>query len=270
MSVDEKIVAAVAAGITLFAWLGWYVPALTVGHPRSPGRGRPVLLAAPIVSAALLYLVLQTASAYDVRDDWRYVVFYLVLGAAWVGVAAKLLPLAGVSVRDDVLERGNPAAAYAAGGALLAISLCFAGGNIGDGPGWWVVVFSAALATAALFALWLGLDTLAGLADTVTIDRDRAAGVRLAGFLVASGIILGRAVAGDWVSTGATVRDFVLVGWPVLPLLGVAAALERNLRPTPERAALPAATHGVLPALLFVGAAVAYVLLLGAPAGAPE
>ena len=266
MSADETIVAVIAAVMSLIAWLGWYVPVATVGQPRLPRRGRPALLAAPLLCAAVLYVVLKTVAAHDVRDDPRYIFFYLVLGAAWVGLAARLLPLAGVSVRDDVLERANPAAAYVAGGALVALTLCFAGGNVGDGPGWWVVVFSAALATGALFALWLALDALAGLADTVTIDRDEATGVRVAGYLVASGLILGRAVAGDWVSAGATVRDFVLVGWPVLPLLGAAAVLERSLRPTPQRPALRATTHGALPALLFVAAAALYVLLLGAPA----
>jgi hypothetical protein len=40
------------------------------------------------------------------------------------------------------LEHGNPAA-----GAILGLTLAFARGNIGNGPGWWVVVFSAGMST---------------------------------------------------------------------------------------------------------------------------
>ena len=49
----------------------------------------------------------------------------------------------------------NAAAAMATAGATIGVTLSYAGGNIGDGPGWWVVVFSAAIATAGLFACWL-------------------------------------------------------------------------------------------------------------------
>ena len=59
--------------------------------------------------------------------------------------------------------------------------------NIGDGPGWWVVVFAAGLATAALFAAWLVLAQIGHGVDAVTIDRDLAAGVRLGAFLAACG-----------------------------------------------------------------------------------
>jgi uncharacterized membrane protein YjfL (UPF0719 family) len=122
-----------------------------------------------------------------VRDDPRYLLFYFFPGAMWVSVAVRCLPLVGLSARDDVVERGNSSAALAIAGAILAITLCFAGGNIGDGPGWWVVVFSAGLATVALLLSWLVLETVARVADVVTIERDEAAGLRLGGWLIACG-----------------------------------------------------------------------------------
>jgi hypothetical protein len=190
---------------------------------------------------------------------------YLALGAAWVGLATWPLPMVGLSPRDDVVERGNPAAGPPSAAAVLALTLCFAGGNVGDGPGWWVVLVSAAIATLGLFVAWLALEALSGVSDTVTIERDTAAGLRLAGFLTACGLVLGRAVAGDWVSAGATVADAVPIAAPLAGLIAVAAVLERAARPTPERPGPPVATLGVGPALLYIGGAAAYVAWLGLP-----
>ena len=157
-------------------------------------------------------------------------------------------------------ERGNAAARPAIAGALGGAAGCYFGGNIGDGPGWWVVVACATIATASYFAAWVVLDRFARVNDAVTIERDVPSGVRLAGFLVASGLILGRAVAGDWHSLPATVRDFVLTAWPVVPLAGVAALLEPQVRPTPSRPRPSMMTAGIAPALLYLAAALAYVV----------
>ena len=233
-----------------------------MGRPRT---GRRLLHLAPLVAAALLWAVLRTASSFDVQDDPVYLTFYLVLGSAWVGLWIRSPALAGISVRDDVVERANGSAAIVVAGAMLGITLCYAGGNIGDGPGWWVVVFSAALATLALLAAWMVLEFASGVSDTITVDRDPAAGLRLAGFLIACGLILGRGVAGDWVSAEATVRDFVAAAWPVVVLVIVAAIVERVARPTPESPQSPVFAYGIAPALLYLGGAAYQVMRLGYP-----
>jgi hypothetical protein len=210
-------------------------------------------------------VVLRNASAYDVRDDPRYLMFYLVLGAAWVSLWVRQLAITGVSTRDDVVERANGSAAIVVAGAMLGITLCYAGGNIGDGPGWWVVAFSAGLSTLALFAAWLLLEAASGVSETVTVDRDPSAGLRLAGFLVGCGLVLGRAVAGDWVSAEATVRDFVMMAWPVIVLVVVAAIVERLSRPTPESPRPAVILYGVIPALVYIAGAAYQVMRLGSP-----
>ena len=263
MSPDELVVQLIGGSIALFLWGDWYLGPLRVERLGAPWRGRALLLLTPVLAAAVLLAVLLTVSAQDVRDDPTYLGFYMVVGAAWVGGWSRLLPLLGLSVRDDVVERGNRAAAIAIAGAIAAIALCYAGGNVGNGPGWWVVIFSAAIATGALFALWLVFDLLTGLSDTITVDRDEAAGVRLGGFLVGSALVLGRAVAGDWISAPSTLRDFVTAGWPALLLLAVGAMLERSARPTPARPAPALATFGVLPALAYIAAGVVAVLAAG-------
>jgi uncharacterized membrane protein YjfL (UPF0719 family) len=259
MSGDEVIVFAASALLAVVMWGAWYIGPRRIRRLGRPATGRSVLDLAPLVSLAVLVVVLKTVSAHDVRDDVRYLLLYFFLGAMWVSVAMRCLPLIGLSARDDVVERGNGSAARAISGAILAITLCFAGGNIGNGPGWWVVVFSAGLATVALLLSWLVLEAVAGVADVVTIDRDDAAGMRLGGWLIACGLIAGVAAAGDWESAEDTVRTFVRVAWPLLPFVAFAALLERQWRPTPERPSLSVTAYGAIPALLYIGIAALYV-----------
>jgi hypothetical protein len=263
MSDDEALVLFASGAIAVVVWLIWFGRTLVVG--RASSMGRQLLLFVPFAAAVLLFATLRLLAAHDVRDDSRYLWLYFLLGAAWVGLAVRALPLLGVSPRDDVLERGNRAAADAVAGALLALTVCFAGGNIGDGPGWWVVVFSSGLATAALFLTWALLETSSAVSETVTIDRDRAAGIRLAGFLLACGTIFGRGAAGDWVSAELTVRDFVTAAWPAIPLLVIAAMVERSARPTATAPQPSPLTYGVVPAAGYLALAALVVARLGIP-----
>lgn len=265
MSGDEVVMLFVSAILTLIFWGSWYIkPTLVQRVGRRPS-GRRLLHVTPLAALALLWLVLRNAASYDVRDSATYLGFYLLLGAAWVGLFMRWLALAGISTRDDVVERANGSAAIVVAGAMLAITLCYAGGNIGDGPGWWVVVFAAALSTLALYAAWMLLELASGVSDVVTVDRDRSAALRLAGFLVACGLILGRAVAGDWVSVEDTVRDFALVAWPVLVLVAAATIVERTLRPTAETPRPAFVPYGVMPALAYVASAAFQVMRLDLP-----
>ena len=266
MSDDEVGVLIISIIVTVVSWGVWYIAPTFVRRVGPAPWGSVLLQVTPLAAGGMLWLVLRTASAHDVRDDPTYLFMYLVLGAAWVGVWIRLLAMTGVSRRDDVVERSNSSAALAVAGAMLGITLCYAGGNIGDGPGWWVVVFSAGLSTVAFFAAWMVLETVSGVSDVVTVDRDASGGLRLAGFLVACGLILGRGVAGDWVSGEATVRDFALAAWPVIVLVVVAAIVERLARPTaasPHPALMP---FGIFPALLYIAGAAYQVMRLGLPA----
>lgn len=263
MTPDEGAVFALSGTLAVITWAVWIVALFRVPKMQRQRAGRPLLFIAPLIALALLFLVLKTAAASDVRDSGLYLAFYMVMGSAWIGISVRLIGIMGISPRDDVAERGNAAAAYAGAGAVIAISLCFAGGNIGDGPGWWVVVFSAALSTGVFYLLWLFFEGQASISDAITIDRDPASGIRLAGFLIGCGVILGRAVAGDWESAAGTVHDFAVVAWPVIVLFLAAIAVERITRPTPSRPLPPVATRGALPAIGYIAASLLYVVSLG-------
>jgi uncharacterized membrane protein YjfL (UPF0719 family) len=194
-----------------------------------------------------------------VRTSAIYLAFYVAMGVAWLGLAVRLFPFFGLNPRDDVVERRNRAAMYAISGGLIGITLCFAGGNIGEGPGWWVVVISAGISTMALFAIWVLLELFSKVVETITIDRDESAGLRLAGFLIAGGLIFGRAVAGNWVSLDGTIADFIRFAWPIIFLIGAAIAVERIARPTLDQPNAPMFGLGVVPAATYVCAALVIV-----------
>jgi uncharacterized membrane protein YjfL (UPF0719 family) len=264
MGGDEVVLTLLSAVFALVMWIRWYVEPARLQRLGAPRGAATVLQLTPLFCLGVLLLILRTLASHDVRGDPRYLAMYTALGAAWVAASILIMPAVGLHIRDDVHERGNAAAAYAAAGALLGMTLAFSGGNIGDGPGWWVVIFSAGLATAGLYILW-GLLELAHVSEHVTVERDSAAGVRLAGFLIAGGMILGRAAAGDWISASATLADFARVGLPALGLVPIAFVVERYGRPTAQHPVRSVMQWGVLPALLYVASAGAYIMRLGLP-----
>jgi hypothetical protein len=210
-----------------------------------------------------LLAVLVTLAASDVVNSPMYIGFYLLMGIGFVGVLSSFFPLVGLSLRRDALERGNRATAIALAGAMLGLACCFAGGNIGDGPGWWVVVFCALLATIAWYALWALFELMTGTAEHVSVDRDLASGVRLAALLTAMGVILGRAVAGDWESAEATVADFVRMCWPAIALAVLAIAVQYLCRPSPNMPRPSLSVCGVFPAFVYLAIAGAWLAIMG-------
>ncbi|MBL8843774.1 MAG: hypothetical protein JNL90_19790 [Planctomycetes bacterium] len=243
----------------------WYWRLLGARRLRSgPSAARPLALT-PLLCAGLLLVALRQWSASDVRDSPRYLYFYDLLGCAWIWGFALLLVPFGLCARDDVAERSNRAAAHALCGALLGATAAYAGANIGDGPGFEVVLFSAALASGALLLVVLLSSAIGRSIELVTLERDAAAGLRLGGLFAAGGLLAGRAAAGDWKSVEATVRDFVDAGWPLLALAAAAAVIDRIARPTIERPTPSPLALGWIPAIGYVAAALLWVWQLGAP-----
>ena len=231
-----------------------------------------VLALAGTVFGGLLLLVcaLLFYGAKEVRTDIGPVVFLTGLGGAWSITAVMLFPWLGLSIRDDAMERRNPAALLALLGALLAVQLTFAAGNLGEGPSYWNNVFSAALGTGGLLCLWFMLELGGRVSASIAEERDVASGVTLGGFLVASGLILARAVAGDWHSASATLHDFLRDGRPAAGLWLLALVMEWLLRPSRRRPFPFWPVSGLLPALLYLTLAATWLYQLGRWEGFPK
>lgn len=260
-SSDETFALIVCAVAGLVSWLIWFSQLFVVERVRKNPL-RKFLLSIPLVCALVLLVVLSHWSSEDVRTDLTYIVFYMIMGAAWVGLFRGLLSVFGISWRDDILERGNSSASFAVAGGLVGITCCFAGGNVGNGPGWWVVIFSGLLSTGSFFLLWLLMDAFTSLSEKITVERDVAAGLRAAALFLSWGLILGRSAAGDWVSGLDTAKDFVRMAWPALALTPLAIVIERSSSiclPSASPRALPAA--GWVPALVYAATGI-FVLLL--------
>ena len=265
MSADEIIVTIAALIVGPVWWAITIFRLARVAPVRPAALGVNALTIAVSVCGLFILFILKTFASFDVVGAPEYQFMYGVMGLAWLRLAERFFAFAGLSVRDDLIERRNAAAVPAITGALAGVTFCYAGGNIGDGPGWWVVVFSAGLATATFFAAWLLLASRGSGIDAVTIDRDPAAGVRLGAFLGACGVVLGRAVAGNWESAAQTIADFV----PALPgvaiLVVTALVVERVARPTPQRPRTPLFVFGIVPALLYFAIAWSAYTALGWP-----
>ena len=259
MSEDEILVTIMALVAGPLWWTVALIRLARLGPLRPAGLAVQALTITISVCGIAILLVLKTLASFDVVDAPEYQFMYGVLGLAWLRIGERFFAFAGLSVRDDLVERRNAAAIPTMAGAFVGLTSCYAGGNIGDGPGWWVVVFSSGLATACWFAAWLWLAQFSPAMEAVTIDRDPAAGVRVGTFLAATGLTLGRAAAGDWDSAGDTVTDIASALPAVAIIVLVAMVAERMMRPTPQRPRAPLVLYGVMPALLYLAIAVAAV-----------
>ena len=79
----------------------------------------------------MLLVLLRVAASLDVRTAPVYLFMYVVVGLAWMRIAEIGFALAGVGLRDNVIERRNGSAAVGLMGALVAVALCYGGGNVG-------------------------------------------------------------------------------------------------------------------------------------------
>ena len=221
--------------------------------------------------AGLLFIAsgLWRWGAVEVRGHVDQVFWLSLLGLGWLLVFSRLFSWLGLSVADDAIERRNPAALTGLCGAILALALIYIGGSLGEGPSYWNNFFSAGLGTFGFFGLWFLLELFGRVSASIAEERDLASGIRVCGFLLSAGLILGRAVAGDWHSESATVHDFLHDGWPTAALCFFALGIERLARPSQKCPLRPWLSHGLVPAALYVVIAIAWIYHLGRWEGMP-
>ncbi len=228
MGDDEWLAGMVGAAIAVAAAGRWYLALFRVYPVRRRVGITAALAATPPLCLAGLAVVLETATDPQVRGHPAYVGLFLVLAVTWMAAAVAALPfVAGVGVRDDAVERRNPAAAVLAAASLAAVTVVFTGANVGTGATIWTTLWPAAMATAALLLLWLGYGVATDVGEAVAVGRDPAAAVRAGGVYLAAAVVLARAVAGDYVSAADTASDFARRGWPAVAVVVAGIGVER-------------------------------------------
>lgn len=208
---------------------GWYSTTTRMANFFNEGLRGLYLYLLPLIPIILYLVTLRTAASWDVITSLPYIWLYLLLGIAWLSISLQgMLLLWSFSYQDDVLMGRNSASIVMITGAILGSSLIYAGANIGDGPGWWTVVFAGGLGTISWLLLGALINGVIGIVDQIVIERDLNSGIRFAGYLAASGLILARASGGNWTSFATTIIEF-LVAWPVLLLVVFMILLELSL-----------------------------------------
>lgn len=258
------IVAAVVAVWGLIQWLRLILAQPPLRDKLGGGLRMQLAVLPPLCLGFVAVVIWNWADPVAVAGHIDYVILFLAGAGAWFWLTVKGVSALGINFRHDVAANGNSAAAISVGGAALATTLIYTGGNLGAGPTIWTTILPAALGSLTLWLLWFLIETATGVSDAITIDRDRATGFRIAGWAIASAIILGRAVAGDWTGWDSTFDDFIGFAWPSVFLAGAVIAIQRKYRPSPEHPH-PAERSGLTAAFLMILIAVAYVLFLPPP-----
>lgn len=207
------LVAGTAAGFFLYRWYRFTARNIEV---RPALFIRISLGLMPVLSSVIILYTLNNLASFDVVGGW--VLFYWIIGIMWLyGAVGLMFAFFDISWIDDALNAGNKAAALAVIGGGLSVTFIYAGANVGDGPGWFCVFQAGGLGIVAFIVLGIIANLITKCFIRITSDRDIYCGARTGAYFIGSGVILGRACAGDWTSYAQTVREFG-DGWPVLIL----------------------------------------------------
>jgi hypothetical protein len=194
----------------------WYGGVFNIYPKRENRLIKNMCALLPVLVFIIILYTLRNLASYDVVMSLIYIYFYIFLGFIWLAATMRFsFYCLNISWKDDVMENRNKAALWALVGILLGAALIYSGANIGDGPGWWCVIFAGGLGMIMWFILGAIMIKFTQVGDSITIDRNVGSGIRYGSYLLASGLILGRASSGDWTSFESTVIEFG-VGWPVL------------------------------------------------------
>jgi uncharacterized membrane protein YjfL (UPF0719 family) len=254
---DETFILFLFSAVTIMAAARWYLGVLrieTFGRGRGPRVAMGIL---PILCAIAAYLFIRADAAREVRASSGLIALFTAGEIVALTVVWMAMRILGISVRDDVIERKNPAAAIAVCGAATGATIAYCGANVGEGATIYTTLGPAILAIATMLLLWFVHEILSHPAESIVVDRDVPSAVRLAGMLVAIGLVLARAVAGDWKSIDATLAGFRRIAWPAIVLMIFAMIMQRHGRSS-LRNSLVTAVGGV-------GAALIWVLTRGRP-----
>lgn len=226
MDEAELLVFAFSVYLTYRFIKNWYVPLVSIWPPVKRKAVRNTFGWLPTVSLGIILYTLTALASFDVVDSFGYILFYIIIGYAWLYLGLNFMAFFfNLSWIDDALNLNNKAALISITGGFLGLTILYAGANIGDGPGWWCVIFAGGLGLCLWILLALLVNLFTQVFERITVERDISCGIRMGSYLLGSGIILGRASAGDWTSFSMTIVEF-MAGWPVLLLTALTIVVE--------------------------------------------
>ena len=212
-----EVVFVVAAALILVALSRWVLQWI-FGHSLrvlltdhdNPAIG--VAVAGYLFSVIWTITVLLSSPGSGFWQDILDVLLYGVLGIALL-TAVSLITcrfFLGLHVREQ-LEGRNVAAAIVVAGVYVATSFTYSGALDGEGGGFGILLLFFVLGQAALLIMTYVFRWLTAYDDVQEIASGNiAAGLALAGLLVAMGIIVGNAASGDFTSLGDSLVSFLL------------------------------------------------------------
>ncbi|WP_424244146.1 uncharacterized membrane protein YjfL (UPF0719 family) [Elusimicrobium posterum] len=206
----EPLVLGLSAIMTFLFILRWYSRVFFSWPLNRALAGKVVLTALPVITFCLFFYTLTTVASHDVISDPFYIAFYLLFGFLCMQIGVVCMSaFFNISYADDILNGNNKASLFAFTGGFLGLSIIYAASNIGDGPGWACVLFTIMLGFGSWVILTLIVDYFTDIFDRISIERDLACGIRIGCFLLATGFIMAKKLAGDWDSVHMTLVDFV-------------------------------------------------------------
>jgi uncharacterized membrane protein YjfL (UPF0719 family) len=156
--------------------------------------------------------VLMSGPGRGLWEDVVDILLYGVLGIILLTVVSILTCrlFLGLQVRDQ-LEGHNVSAAIVVAGVYVATSLTYSGSLAGEGGGFWILLLFFILGQLALLLMTYVFRWLTGYDDVQEIASGNiAAGLALSGLLMAMGIIVSNAAAGDYTTLGDSIGSFLL------------------------------------------------------------
>lgn len=239
MSEIETLLFLLCGVLTTIFIVNWYRYLFGIFKPKRKLINDYTLGLLPFVLFIIIYYTLRNLASFDVVNDTLFIIFYIFFGFTWIYLFNKLIFLFyDISWIDDIITNGNYAVLSAYVGALLGITLIYAGANIGDGPGFWCVMVAGGIGAILWFILTLLINKFTGIIERIVISRDLGSGIRFGGFLLSTGIILARGSGGDWFNFWQTIIDFSDI-WIIIPFAVLYLLIELYYKNKYEKENIP-------------------------------
>jgi uncharacterized membrane protein YjfL (UPF0719 family) len=216
MSLTEAVFVVVAALIllALARWVLQWILGQTL-RDMLTAHDNPAI---GLVVAGYIFGVLWTIMALlgsPSQGFWRDVLGVLLYGCLGIVLLTAVALVSsryflGLQVRQQLEDR-NSAAAVVLAGLYVATSLTYSGALTGEGGGFWVLLLFFVLGQLALLGITYVFRWLTNYDDVHEIASGNiAAGLALAGLLIAVGVVVAHAVSGTYTGLGSSLGGFVI------------------------------------------------------------